>query len=339
MIYLVCYDWLSTHGNHAGMSHLCDMLVSYYPKEMRCIKDYQLHPIRYFQHKCINKKMNHYREQIQKWKFNLQFHKVLGQLNTGDVVLLMEYVHPLIDQAQLAKQIKEQNSNVKVIGLAHLTPSALKEQNIGPKSICYWTEYVDFIMTLGHSLSDWLVTLGVDKRTIITAFHYVDIEYYHRVTPINTACLRVICMGNLQRNFATLEEIVRRCPDMNFTICSGKLKLSQFGKYKNVRLLGYMSEEQLRSEMEKANVSLNVMDDTVGSNVITTSMAMGLAMVVSDVGSIRDYCDSTNAFFCRDIDDYVQALHSIDVQRMSEVSIEKALSLSVTRFAKKLYLD
>lgn len=339
MIYLVCYDWLSTHGNHAGMSHLCDMLVRYYPKEIRCIKDYQLRATRYFRYKYINKKIDHYRKRIQEWKFNQQFHKMLGHVKGGDIVLLMEYIHPLVNQARLAKQIKEQNPNVKVIGLAHLTPSALKEQNVGTNSICYWTKYVDFIMTLGHSLSDWLVTLGVDKRSIITAFHYVDIEYYHRVTPINTDCLRVICMGNLQRNFATLEEIVRRCPDVEFTICSGKLKLSQFEEYRNVRLLGYISEEQLRSEMEKANVSLNVMDDTVGSNVITTSMAMGLAMVVSDVGSIRDYCDSTNAFFCKDIDDYVLALHSIDVQRMSKASIEKALSLSVTRFVKKLYID
>lgn len=48
--------------------------------------------------------------------------------------------------------------------------------------------------------------------------------------------------------------------------------------------------------MAKADLSLNVMEDTVGSNVITTSMAMGLGLIVTDVGSIRDYCDESNAF-------------------------------------------
>ena len=36
--------------------------------------------------------------------------------------------------------------------------------------------------------------------------------------------------------------------------------------------------------MNDSDISLNVMKDTIGSNVICTSMATGLAMVVSDVG-------------------------------------------------------
>ena len=35
-------------------------------------------------------------------------------------------------------------------------------------------------------------------------------------------------------------------------------------------------------------------------------MATGLAMVVSDVGSIRDYCDETNACFCSSPDDFIK---------------------------------
>lgn len=336
MVYLVCYDWLNTRGNHAGMSHLCDMLVAYYPNEIKVVKDYELRATHYFTYNCINRKIDYYRKAKQNRKFTLHFHKMLRQLKDGDVVLLMEYICPSVDQTLLAKQIKERNFNVKVVGLAHLTPSKLKELNIGTKEVLECVGCVDFIMTLGHSLSDWIVEQGIDKRKVITAFHYVDFEYYHRITPVTTDGVKVICMGNLQRNFAILEEIIRKCPSVEFTICSGILNLSRFEIYKNVRLLGYINEEQLRSEMESANVSLNVMDDTVGSNVITTSMAMGLAMVVSDVGSIRDYCDDTNAFFCRDIDDYVKALQSLNIQKMSESSIKKAQSLSVIRFAESV---
>ena len=33
MKYLIVQDWSNTHGNHAGMKHMCDMLVDKYPKE------------------------------------------------------------------------------------------------------------------------------------------------------------------------------------------------------------------------------------------------------------------------------------------------------------------
>ena len=35
MKYLIVQDWLSTHGNHAGMKHMCDLLVTKYPDEYK----------------------------------------------------------------------------------------------------------------------------------------------------------------------------------------------------------------------------------------------------------------------------------------------------------------
>ena len=35
MKYLIVQDWRSTHGNHAGMKHMCDLLVAKYPDEYK----------------------------------------------------------------------------------------------------------------------------------------------------------------------------------------------------------------------------------------------------------------------------------------------------------------
>lgn len=35
MKYLIVQDWQSTHGNHAGMKHMCDLLVAKYPDEYK----------------------------------------------------------------------------------------------------------------------------------------------------------------------------------------------------------------------------------------------------------------------------------------------------------------
>jgi len=37
MKYLIVQDWQNTHGNHAGMSHMCDMLVDRWPNEYKKI--------------------------------------------------------------------------------------------------------------------------------------------------------------------------------------------------------------------------------------------------------------------------------------------------------------
>ena len=93
--------------------------------------------------------------------------------------------------------------------------------------------------------------------------------------------------------------------------------------------------------MNEADISLNVMIDTIGSNVITTSLAMNLAMVVSDVGSIRDYCDDENALFCQSEDDFVESLsylaQNIDkVHSMKIASGDRAKKLSIPRFYKSI---
>jgi glycosyltransferase involved in cell wall biosynthesis len=79
------------------------------------------------------------------------------------------------------------------------------------------------------------------------------------------------------------------------------------------------------------------LEDTVGSNVITTSLACGLAQIVSDVGSIRDYCDETNTVFCKSTDEFVNALFRLNsdrnlVENMSRFALKQAESLSIKKF-------
>lgn len=99
--------------------------------------------------------------------------------------------------------------------------------------------------------------------------------------------------------------------------------------------MGYLPEDELRNLMDISDVSLNIMEDTVGSNVITTSMAMGLAMIVTDVGSIHDYCDESNTIFCNNnVNSIVKAIQKItsspkDMYNMKTSSIAKSKLLRI----------
>jgi glycosyltransferase involved in cell wall biosynthesis len=98
---------------------------------------------------------------------------------------------------------------------------------------------------------------------------------------------------------------------------------------------GVLSEKEYLRKMQDSDISLSVFDDTVGSNVITTSLSCGLPQVVSDVGAIRDYCSEENAIFCKTVGEYVQAIYFLSQNR------EKCLQmgLSARKKAEEISLE
>jgi hypothetical protein len=130
-------------------------------------------------------------------------------------------------------------------------------------------------------------------------------------------------------------------PNVNFYLLQGIAKIDHliFDDYKNVRVFGFLEEQQLKEILDECDISLNVMLDTIGSNVITTSMAMELAMLVSDVGSIRDYCNETNAFFCKSVNDFIFALNKLDQERDILFNMQKKSFLLSKKFDAGIFYN
>lgn len=323
MKYLIVQDWRSTHGNHAGMKHMCDLLVAKYPTEYEMyVKDI---PMEWKKNNTLWGKIlwKLYKARAKRKYLQVTYPKeymelcksMFAKLQAGDEVFLLEYLLPWASQYELACYIRKNFPKVKIYALSHLTCKYFDGMTAEePKLIKKWAEPVDKLLTLGSSLSAYFEKAGIAKEKISTGFHYVDSEYYHKQQPLQFhSPLRIIMMGALQRDYSMLAEIVKRCPDIHWTICRGRKNVDDlFPKSPNVELKGFLSEDELRHQMDIADISLNVMEDTVGSNVITTSMSMGLAMIVSDVGSIRDYCNEKNAIFCKNsIESFVKAINTM----------------------------
>ena len=346
MKYLIVQDWRSTHGNHAGMKHMCDLLKKKYPS------DYEVY-VKEMPKVWENPKT--FLEKIQ-WKlFGVRAQKtyikttypneylelckpMFSKLKAGDELFLLEYLLPWASQYELACYIRENYPKVKIYALSHLTGKYFDEMTAKePDLIQKWAKPVDKLLTLGSSLSSYFEKAGVSKEKISTGFHYVDSDYYQKQQPMKSnSPLKVIMMGALQRDYGMLAEVVKQCPDVHWIICRGRKNVDDlFPKTPNVELKGFLEEDELRHQMDIADVSLNVMEDTVGSNVITTSMAMGLAMIVSDVGSIRDYCNDANALFCQNnVEQFVRAIKKLQnnlqlVLRMKKASLENSKRLQI----------
>ncbi len=347
MKYLIVQDWRSTHGNHAGMKHMCDLLVRKYPDEYEmfvkdCPKVWNspkkiIEKIRW--HVWDKRVRDLYLTKTYPKEYLKLCKPMFSKLTDGDNVFLLEYLLPWASQYELACYIREKFPKVKIYALCHLTCKYFDEMTtIDPNIIQKWAKPVDKLLTLGSSLSIYLEKAGIPKKKISTGFHYVDSDYYHKQTVFEVhSPLRVIMMGGLQRDYGMLAEIVKRCPDVHWVICRGRKQVDNlFPKSTNVELKGYLEEDELRKQMDISDVSLNIMEDTVGSNVITTSMAMGLAMVVSDVGSIRDYCTEENTIFCNNkVEEFCKAISELG----NDKGRVKSMKMNSLNYSSKLIIE
>ena len=338
MKYLICQQWDNLRGNHAGFPHICHLLEQKYPDQYVVIEKstptrrrtrknkFSRLLFKYIDNRDLIKR--NYEEYI------LLCSNMFQTLREGDEVFLLEYNLPIVSQYELAKYIRNNFKGVRLYALSHLTPSYFEKDHVR-KKIVKWDSCIDKQLTLGSSLSQYLKGIGIKPQKISTGFHAVDLNYYsssNENIEIKKERLTIISIGALQRNYNLLSKIVNRCDDVNWIICAGRKHVTGlFPKQDNVKILGYLEESELRYQMSQADLALNVMEDTVGSNVITTSMAMGLGIIVSDVGSIHDYCNDRNALFCdNDVESFVSAINFV-VLNHSMVMNMKRESLNIIR--------
>lgn len=344
MNYIICQDWVNTRNSHAGMAYLGGLIESIDPNEFRLIivPDWTI----YFKNIFLVKlqfKLHFYLYAIVYFFLALY---LSFKLKKGDKIFLFEFLGLGRNQYIVANIVKKlKGEGVKIYGLVHLTPTIIK--NAFSKEIIHKNLAVlDSYLTLGSSLTNYFIENGVPKDKVVTSFHYVDNNYWKpKVVGKIAGNPTVIFLGMQMRNIELTAEIVKSNPNVNFVICKGLFDIDHhFAGCNNVTLKGFMSEDDLKEQMDKADILINPMIDTVGSNVITTSMSMGLAIVVSDVGSIRDYCDESNAIFCdnSNVLTFKEALETLINDReklyeMQQNSISKAALLNVDRFCEQIF--
>lgn len=328
-LYIICAIWNSTKNNHAGMFHLAKKIKETYKDGnvyLIGIPTKQLGPLNF-----LYKIYNIY--------IGLKLRK---RIRKEDILLLMEYFLPMCEQSYIAKLLYKKT---KIIGIAHSIPATI-DRLYSPKQLKKKASYLDHLLTLGSSLTEHFVNRGIPSSLITTTYHYVDNSFYYNKKDKcdnSSKKLQVICMGNMARDYDKLSKIVSRTPEINYYICKGHASIdSLFSEYSNIKLLGYISEDELKSYMHKSDVSLNLMKDTVGSNVITTSLSSGLAMICSNVGSIKDYISQNTGYLFTEIDEAVDILNMLNNNReklynAQECSLENARKIDINKFLTWFY--
>jgi glycosyltransferase involved in cell wall biosynthesis len=323
-VYLVYYDFKGTSGNHAGMSYLVKMLG----RDIKIVE-----PIKSLPHHYPGGK---YLAKIYAVGLAVYFRFALGK---QDKVFFFEYLTKgTAYQVLTARVMRALGINQPIYGLIHLSGQHMLDLYRSQHYIRQSLKPLDKVFVLGSSLAEFLRNIGFEKE-IVTTFHYVDTAYYRPAPSYNANdLLQVICIGSLKRNFSLLQSVVSKLPDVLFHVMMGRNNLRPyFENVNNVQLYPFIPEDEMLQLMQRCDVSMSVMEDTVGSNVITTSMATGLVLAVSDVGSIRDYCSEGNSFLCSTEQDFVEAIKALDKDRtlllqMRQATLQRASELSHSNF-------
>lgn len=326
-LYIFVPVWKNTANNHAGMYYLAREIERRTPFEVKIIKIPTGH---------LRLLFWAYRLYIDLIAFWLRF-----TLRDGDAVWLLEYYLRTIQMSDAAHILRGKTT---VLATAHLVPATVSS-HYSLATIRRKAKPLDRLYTLGSSLSRFYQSAGVDTAKIKTSFHYADTDFYQPSPHTPGKRLTAIAMGNMSRDNNMLREIIRLSPDVDFIICTGMRPTKIFRDLDNVQVYGFLPEEELRDLMHRADVSINPMIDTVGSNVITTSLACGLPVVASDVGSIRDYVEpEVTGLLFADVQQGADALRRLSddralLRRLGENAREKALSISIDRYIDHLVDD
>ena len=301
MVYLIYYEWSTTKGNHAGMAYLANKLSIDLP-DVKAIK--------------MISSDNHFIAALNIFYavFIALWLRIV--IKKEDHVFLMEYLARSCFQDILAKTLRFLGCKNELTGLVHLSGAHLLEIYGKTAVISKKLKPIDRIVTLGSSLTNFFKTI-IGFENVVTTFHYVEAKYYRPdFNRESNDELKVLCMGETKRNFSLLQRLIEDMPDIHFNICQGSSDFSQyFGKYNNVSLYGFLLEDDLLKLMQMSDVNLSVMEDTIGSNVIVGGLATGMVMVVSDVGSIRDYCTENESYLCKEENDFIKAISEILANR------------------------
>jgi len=341
MKYLICQDWQSTSNNHAGMKYLALKLQALYPNEIEAfvLPYYKWHAKKNILYKLMSKIDGLKHILLVKWYFN----QIIRTASKNSEVLHMELDNSPVLINELEK-LKKNRPDIRISIMIHLCPyqyeGKFTETFLNRVDSC-----VDQVVTLGHTLTEYFNEKRFFLKKTCTTLHYVDSFYSKQSELIVHEPLRVLAMGNQARNLEVLLKIVKANPDINFTICQGTSDLSGlFKNITNVNLIPFVGEIELRKYMDESDISLNIMRDTIGSNVVVTSLAMGMAMICSDVGSIHDYCNEDNTIFCKnsDIKAFSDALSFLQcnpdvVSKMKQNAIKESKRFTISKFYNDVF--
>jgi glycosyltransferase involved in cell wall biosynthesis len=175
---------------------------------------------------------------------------------------------------------------------------------VGARLLTHITSQADVVCLTMKNYADWLSARGVDCTHIpIGAYHEPELLadspsqellFFTTLAPFKGLELLLEAFGALRNDHPKLSLTIAGADHIRFPHYSEQLK-ARFGNLKGVNWLGQTSEEQVKGLFRRAQlVVLPYTASTGSSSVLYQAATWGRAVVVSDLGEIKNLAEESD---------------------------------------------
>jgi len=166
------------------------------------------------------------------------------------------------------------------------------------------------------------VERNVPPQKISTILHGVVSEHYRPpdIRQPRTDRLRLFMLGNTERDHEFTAQVAARLPAQKFEwrIRTSSHEQSLYAGVASVNLLPQLSDEEMLTEYQQADLLAMPMLDSAANNVLLESMACGTPVMVNRVGGVPEYVSPECNFVMsndRNVDEWVEKLLWLEQNR------------------------
>lgn len=258
------------------------------------------------------------------------------------VVHFLDGEHGYNRLVSLANIRRISRKRFKVVATYHQPPAEL-----GKTFMSYGRlSDLDMVIVLGNNQVKYFTDYAGLTGRLRVIPHGVDVDFFNAYTSAGDQECACITVGHWLRDFRALNEVIESTDSrIRFHVVAYPEVIEQFGFKRSPRMVLHtgISDEELIALYRSSKVGFMPLLDGVANNSILEMMSVGLPIVTTDVGAVREYTADGAAVLCAkgdvtDMRNNIERLVLDDNLRraMGRRGRERALSLSWRNVAKMM---
>jgi glycosyltransferase involved in cell wall biosynthesis len=255
-----------------------------------------------------------------------------------DVLFYLDGEHSLNYLPKWLRRGYHRRKPPKIVAMFHQPPERLCQlSNID------MLHRIDHAIVLSQVQADSL-SQHLPKEKISTVLHGIDVDYFHPERSKKKKKFICLSVGTWLRDYDTVVRVAERLKvytDIEFHIVSSEVnpptRLSNIHMHKNI------SDAELLSLYQRANVLLMPLFDATANNVILEALACGLPVITTKLPGTMEYLTGQEGIlispqkpelYLKELMDLYEKRNRLDSK--SEYARKRAVELSWPNFAGKI---
>lgn len=229
----------------------------------------------------------------------------------------------------------------KVVATFHDCPDNISHI-LDPKKI----KKIDRIILVSNSQKAVFLSMGVAESKIDVIHHGVDTAWFVPDDNEKAEAFTIMSVGLYRRNIPLLLEVCELYSaksNARFLLRVDQKWANSFNQLKNVTLLPFLSDVELKKTYQKASCMLLTFENATANNALLEAISCGLPIVSESVGGIPEYLNHQCSILCEkgNVKQLIEALSCLenDLKKrktMAQAARSRALELDWNIVARKV---